>query len=391
MTQVIILSVVLFAFSILFSRRRWYAPSVLLCGVWMVSLVAYAWIDHGMNPLKPEIIAVISYWMVGFCVASWAIQSIYIKPVFQEINSCVTALDIYYYFTLVTLPVMIIEVAMVLLNSGGNPFSALRDANVAETNGIRTTGFFVIFWLVSYIMELQVASRENLKRVIVLFIINLFYAFISMGKMNFMVLFLSTAIILSQRKTINIKHLAIGIVCLAMLFVGVQKIRGSYSTPQHFVALYMTSSIGNLNMNVVPKSAENTGENTFRLYYAIKSKIDDGKTQVIDPVLDFHTVKVGKFRMYSNTYTSIYPFYKDFGKVGVWVFSVLLGLIFGYLFKTAEDGSQFALVLYAIWASIIVMQFIGDTFFTVLSQNIQYLIAVLIPYIVSWKHKKTLA
>ena len=60
MTQVIILSVVLFAFSILFSRRRWYAPSVLLCGVWMVSLVAYAWIDHGMNPLKPEIIAVIS-------------------------------------------------------------------------------------------------------------------------------------------------------------------------------------------------------------------------------------------------------------------------------------------------------------------------------------------
>jgi oligosaccharide repeat unit polymerase len=286
---------------------------------------------------------------------------------------------------------MIIEVAMVLLNSGGNPFSALRDANVAETNGIRTTGFFVIFWLVSYIMELQVTSRENLKRVIVLFIINLFYAFISMGKMNFMVLFLSTAIILSQRKTINIKHLAIGIVCLAMLFVGVQKIRGSYSTPQHFVALYMTSSIGNLNMNVVPKSAENTGENTFRLYYAIKSKIDDGKTQVIDPVLDFHTVKVGKFRMYSNTYTSIYPFYKDFGKVGVWVFSVLLGLIFGYLFKTAEDGSQFALVLYAIWASIIVMQFIGDTFFTVLSQNTQYLIAVLIPYIVSWKHKKTLA
>ena len=313
MTQVIILSVVLFAFSILFSRRRWYAPSVLLCGVWMVSLVAYAWIDHGMHPLKPEIIAVISYWMVGFCVASWAIQSIYIKPVFKEVNSCVTARDIYYYFTLVTLPVMIIEVAMVLLNSGGNPFSALRDANVAETNGIRTTGFFVIFWLVSYIMELQVASRENLKRVIVLFIINLFYAFISMGKMNFMVLFLSTAIILSQRKTINIKHLAIGIVCLAMLFVGVQKIRGSYSTPQHFVALYMTSSIGNLNMNVTPKSAENTGENTFRLYYAIKSKIDDEKTQVIDPVLDFHTVKVGKFRMYSNTYTSIYPFYKDFG------------------------------------------------------------------------------
>ena len=30
-----------------------------------------------------------------------------------------------------------------------------------------------------------------------------------------------------------------------------------------------------------------------------------------------------------------------------------------------------------------VMQFIGDTFFTVLSQNIQYLIATVIPYIIS--------
>jgi hypothetical protein len=63
----------------------------------------------------------------------------------------------------------------------------------------------------------------------------------------------------------------------------------------------------------------------------------------------------------------------------------------GYLFKTAEDGSQFALVLYAILASTIVMQFIGDTFFMVLSQNLQYLIAALIPYIVSWKNKKTIA
>jgi uncharacterized membrane protein YwzB len=145
MTQLIILIVVLFAFSILFSRRRWYAPAVLLCGVWLVSLVAYAWIDHGLHPLKSDIVKIISYWLVGFCIATWAMQSVYIKPLFKDVYSSTTARDIYYYLTLCTLPVMIVEVILVVMHSGGNPFSALRDANVAGMNGIRTTDFLCCF------------------------------------------------------------------------------------------------------------------------------------------------------------------------------------------------------------------------------------------------------
>lgn len=383
MTQLIILIVVLFAFSILFSRRRWYAPAVLLCGVWLVSLVAYAWIDHGLHPLKSDIVKIISYWLVGFCIATWAMQSVYIKPLFKDVYSSTTARDIYYYLTLCTLPVMIVEVILVVMHSGGNPFSALRDANVAGMNGIRTTGFFVLFWMVSYIMELQVLSKQNIRRVILLFMVNLFYAFISMGKMNFMILFLATAIILTEQKMIRYGQLIVGVAMLLVLFIGIQKIRGSYTTPKHFTALYMTSSLGNLNTHVQPQSAQTPAENTFRLYYAVKAKLNGGRTQVVDPILDFKRVEVGEFVYGSNTYTALYPYYKDFGKTGVCVFSILLGLIFGYLFKTAEDGSQCALVLYAILAGTIVMQFIGDTFFTVLSQNIQYLIATVIPYIIS--------
>jgi oligosaccharide repeat unit polymerase len=237
--------------------------------------------------------------------------------------------------------------------------------------------------MVSYIMELQVVSKENIRRVILLFAINLFYAFISMGKMNFMILFLSSAIILTQRKIVKLWHLAIGVVVLLFLFVGIQTIRGSYTTPKHFAALYLTSSLGNFNTNLKPESAEQPGENTFRLYYAVKSAFDGGRTQPVDPVLDFKRVDVGEFVYGSNTYTTLYPFYKDFGQTGVIVFAVILGLIFGYLFKTSEDGSDFSLVLYAILAGTIVMQFIGDTFFTVLSQNIQYLVAALLPFIIS--------
>lgn len=382
MTTLIIICAVLFAGSVLFARHRWYAPTVLATGVWLVSLIAYAWIDHGLHPLTPETCKMVTYWLVFFCVPAWCVQSVYIKPVFKDVRTNVTARDIYYYFSLCTLPLMIVAVMMVLTRSGGNPFSALRDANVAETNGIRTTGFFVIFWMVSYIMELHVVSKENLGRVILLFIINLFYAFISMGKMNFMILFLASAIILTRRKIVKLWHLVIGGVVLLFLFVGIQTIRGSYTTPKHFTALYLTSSLGNFNTNLQPESAAHFGENTFRLYYAVKYALD-GRTAPVDPVLDFKRVDVGEFTYGSNTYTTLYPFYKDFGQTGVMVFAVILGLLFGYLFKTSEDGSDFSLVLYAILAGTIVMQFIGDTFFTVLSQNIQYLIAALLPFIIS--------
>ena len=154
------------------------------------------------------------------------------------------------------------------------------------------------------------------------------------------------------------------------------------------MALYFTSSLGNFNSNVQAQSSENSGENTFRLFYAMKSQLDGGRTKVVNPILDFKHVEVGDFAFGSNTYTALYPFYKDFGKQGVIVFAVLLGLLFGYLFKTSEDGSSLALVLYAIFSGTIVMQIIGDTFFTLLSQNIQYVIIGLIAFMVKGQEIK---
>lgn len=374
---------ILLLLSLLFSRGRWYAPTNLMTAVWMVSLIGYACVDSGQHPLNTNTIWAVALWLIVFCIAAWSMQSVYIKPTFLNVKSSVPARDIYYYLTLCTIPIMILWVSVIIARAGGNPFSALRDANVTEVRGIRTAAFFVLFWMVSYIMELQVVSRENIRRVIVLFIANFFYAFVSMGKMNFMILFLATAIILTERKIIRTWHLIIAFFVLLVFFVGVQKMRGSYTNPRHFTALYLTTSLANLDQNVEPSTAELPAENSCRLFYAIKSSLDGGETPVVDPILEFQWVKIGDLKYYSNTYTTVYPFYKDFGLIGVVGFAFMLGLIFGYLFKTAEDGSQFSLVLYAILAGTVVMQFIGDTFFMVLSQNLQYLFAALLPYIIS--------
>ena len=387
MNNLIIIVSVLTVGSWIFARRRWYAPSVLATGAWLAAIVAYTLIDRGMHPLKPEIITALTVWITGFTVATWVAQSLYLKPMLKDITPSVPVRDLYYYFSLATLPVMAWAVLMIVRHTGGNPFSALRDANVrANDQGIRTTGFFVIFWMVSYIMELRVLSKENRRRVIVLFLVNLFYVVISMGKMNLMILCLSTIIILSEKQIVKLKHLFIVVPVLLAMMLVLQNVRGALTSSDKigdFASIYICSSIVNLNKNVEPKSAEQPCENTFRLYYAVKKKLDGGKTKVVDPVLEFQWLQISDKWYASNTYTALYPFYKDFGLAGVWVFSIFLGLLFGILFKLAEDGSICALVLYAILAGCILMQIIGDTVFTVLSQNIQYLIAVLIPFVMS--------
>ena len=370
-----------------FARRRWYAPAVLLTGVWLLAMIAYMLLDGGKHPLREDTIHAIIVWVTAFSVTTWCVQSFYWKPLLKDITPSLPIRDIYFYFTLATLPIMIWMVMTIVRTTGGNPFSALRDANVRENDqGIRTTAFFVVFWMVSYIMELRVASKDNRWRIALLFLVNLFYAVISLGKMNMMILFLSTAIILSERHIVKLKHLLIAVPLLLVLMLGLQYARGSlksFDKLDSFVAMYVGTSIGNLNTNVKPMSAEQPGENTFRLYYAVKRAVDGGETKVVDPILKFEPVQIGKVWYGSNTYTALYPFYKDFGIAGVWVFSIFLGLLFGLLFKLAEDGSECALVLYAILAGCIPMQILGDTFFTVLSQNIQYLIAVLIPFVLS--------
>ena len=386
MTKLLIIVAILCLGSWLFARRRWYAPSVMMTAVWLFTLVAYLFLDRGFHPLKPEIIEALIVWITGFTVTTWIVQSIYLKPLFKDVIPSTPVRDLYYYFTLATLPIMIWAVVMIVRHTGGNPFSALRDANIrANDQGIRTTGFFVIFWMVSYIMELRVMSKTNRGRIIVLFLINLFYVVISMGKMNLMILILSTVIILSEKNIVKLKHLFVIVPVLVGLMLVLQTARGSLPSKSRlgvFFTVYVGSSLSNLNANVEPKTAEQPGENTFRLFYAVKHKID-GKTKVVDPVLDYSYAPIATKKYRSNTYTALYPFYKDFGMTGVWIFSIVLGLLFGSLFKLSEDGSICALVLYAILAGCIPMQMMGDTVFTVLSQNIQYLIAVLIPFIMS--------
>ena len=70
----------------------------------------------------------------------------------------------------------------------------------------------------------------------------------------------------------------------------------------------------------------------------------------------------------------MYPFYKDFGKAGVGIFGIVLGIFYGFLFRKAQKGSKYYLVIYAYVSNMILMQYTGDVVFTGLASLVKYLI-----------------
>ena len=98
----------------------------------------------------------------------------------------------------------------------------------------------------------------------------------------------------------------------------------------------------------------------------------------VDTLLKFVYVGVG-----TNTYTVLYPFYKDFGIAGISFFAILLGLILGYIYNKAEHGDVLFIVIYAFFLTEVIMQYGAEMFFTNLSLNLKRVIIALIPFLIS--------
>lgn len=387
MIYVCILFFILLVISYIASNETIFAPAVIVSGIWFVCIFLYLTLDHGLYLVTNKFLIAISIWVLCFCFFSLLAHSLSVPTPFKDVKPSKVARDIYFYFSLITLPVLIYDI-YVLLHSGLGPniFMILRNANVNgfEKHGIeRTSSFFVIFWFVSYILELQSLTKSNRLRIFVLFLMNVFYAFITMGKSSFLSIFIASMIILFYQNKIKLRTIVISVGLLFFVFLGIQTIRSSSNNNQvkskEFVSLYLLAAMPGFE-TLEPSSSTNFGENTFRFIYAVNYKLHISSIEPKSALQEFVYVPEA-----TNVYTVLFPYYKDFGLTGVIIFASLLGFLFGYIFKMSQKKDIYALTLYSLLAICLVLQFMNDVFFLTFSQNLQYFIIAFIPFYIS-KH-----
>ena len=381
--MIYILSIIfflIFVVSFFLSNKKLYAPAVIVSALWTVALLLFIFFDHDLNQLHKTFLPAILIWVVSFSFFSLLAQSLNFNSPFKSVLPSKAARDIYFYFSIATLPFLIMNVQKIL-STGFNEhsFNALRQANVEGT----TAAFFVSFWLISFVLELFCLSNDNRWRVVFLFLINLFYAVVSLGKTNFLTLFAVTFIILWHKKIIKMKAIILGSGILFAIFVIIQILRSNENYTfelNDFISMYFLSGMPAFE-TVLPNSSHHFGENTFRFFYALSYEFGFSKIEPVDPVLQF--IKVPTI---TNTYTVLYPFYKDFGYPGIAFFSSIMGFFYGWIFKKMQLKDFYFMTLYAVLSVGLMIQFMNETIFTLFSQNLQYIIIALFPFIISKYH-----
>ena len=361
--------------------RTLVSPYVLTSGVWTIILLAYLISSPSFYYVENRFVPAILIWVTFYGLSSLFTEKLFSSRLRKHkiINEKIWKL-----LLVISVSVTLIACYTNIKEALTNPeffFISLRSMNTGldETIEKETTiwSYFLAAATILYLAEL-IRYPEKKKIFILLLLVNLLFSFVTMAKSMFAQLFFCTAIILAIQKRIKLKQMILPIAVLSFVMVIIQLLRtvpGSedFSTAG-FVDAYLFSGMIAFDHSNIHITGD--GSHTFRLFYAIAHVFDD-RISVVNPILEYATIS--NTGAITNVYTGLYPFYADYGMLGVFIFSIIYGSFAGFLYSHSRYSHP-ALILYSIFATFSLLLFFGDFFLTNLSLFLQYVFYSMILY-----------
>lgn len=371
----------------LITSNRILAPTTIISSIWLFIILAYWVYPHGYYPLKGQFYTAISLWVFFFGLFAMLRQSISVSKRHTEPPTKLIR-DIYFIIALITFPISVFKIYSAIQEFGisSNIFAGLRDIALGSIQGMDeglSNNYFATLWLVAYAIELLHYNKKNLYRILILLVINIAWAFLIMAKISFLLIFFVSLSILFFKDVIRPKviFISLGVIFLFFTFVQVIRTTGAESKDDlryDFFSLYVLSGVPAFE-KVAPSSSQHYGESTFRFFYKVAEKIGIVDVEAADSLQEFTNVGVKK-KSNTNIYTTMYPFYKDFGYWGIVIFAMLTGLLYGYLYKAVVTEVYPSIIVYSIMMTSLFIQFMSENTFTAFSFLIQIIIFSYLPY-----------
>lgn len=364
--------------------RDLFAPCVAGPGIWAAIIAMYYIVPNNYFPICHDFPLSLSLWLVGFFIASvWVAGKTPLSTsVNKEPNKLV--LRTYVVITITAIPLMSFMLLWkAFTEEPETMFRYLRVMAVGFDDNIQPPDFGPLVYAngVAYITLLFVMLYFKNKWVIgsVLFM-NFLSAFVAMAKISFLTVLFTLMYVGYSRGLFKLKHMTYAFILFMVLCFFMQVAREGDGGDQVGIAdtlsLYTTSAMVCFDYYAVPCSSLNFGEHVFRFFYAVGHSLG----------LCAEPAKILSDFVYipemANTYSVLYPFYIDFGNVGVLLFSLLYGAFYGFLYKKSLGGNKMLLILYAIFFILLLLEFFAEQIFTNLSMTIQYVVFAVIPFMI---------
>lgn len=362
-----------------------FSPEVLVTGIWLFIITLYYLLPHNLYAIDGKFIPCILIWVLGFFISSSIAYSLtgYGKIVVKK-NEQVYKWEMI--FAAVATLIIGMECIRLALTSDYF-FLYLRSLNTGLDDDIQSDinpllGYLRSAMIVVYLIELINSNPDNKRRRIIFFILNILTCFVTMAKSQLFLVVFSTVVILYRKKMIKIRQLVIvALVCFGV-FTLMQLLRTQDSsdfTMLNFLAIYILS--GSVAFDEFNPAVFNDGSNVFRFFVALINRLGLSNIAANETILEYTTIGPDSI---TNVYTLLFPYFVDYGYIGVMVFSVVNGALCGYFYKKSKN-SEPALIMYAMLSYTIVFGFLGEILFANLSTFLQYAIYAYIPYYLRFK------
>lgn len=364
-------------------KSIWH-PAILCMSSWIFILVLYLFTNHPLYPLSNKFYISFSLWIFPFTIVSLLIGNMHFKIPSLLKSNTYNGVVIDFLYPLLLLSFLIIDYQYYSLVGGSlDPFNELRGITLEGTRTVFPTYavIFMYFSIPAQITLLLFILKYGLfsKKTIVLLLFTLSSVLISATKGTIVVFTFSLIYLLYKKKQISYMKVCICILSL-FSFIFIITLMRNMNNEVDYKDLffgYILSPLPAFDMlvNGIVNWGDKSvfGSETFVFFRRLLSTLG---------LIEFQDVRVAdnwvNVPVRTNVYTVMSSFYMDFGNVGIFLFSILYGSIYGLIYNYSKKNVLLFIILYASWAPFLVLQFFSDYFFFTLSIQIQRLFALIL-------------
>lgn len=359
-------------------------PLFIMPFIWGVFLFLYTVIPHGLYDLQSQFLAALLLWVLFFLLGAYAVSlknsntNSFIDNNFSLYNKQI--FNVFFYLVIIFSPLVIIALVTEAMKVGFEYFFLkLRMINTGiDDDDTFTLGpLAYVFNFTNVVLLLFTFYKDkvsNIKYYLVL-IFAVLLGLITLARTSLVVLFLSIFVILYLKRKLKKWHYLAGAMVFFVFIVLITFLRSlheSNSTGNNELLIYLFAGMPAFDqVNYIAQ--EQFGIYTFRFFYALLNSFG-GNYIVEKTILPYSMVPE-----LTNVYTVMFPFYKDFGYLGLIIFGFMYGILTKFTFNSAVKGNNFAILFYSMIFPVLLLQFFGEYLFSNLSTYLQYVIILLIP------------
>lgn len=259
---------------------------------------------------------------------------------------------------IITIAFFVLTVVQGLQGGYGNFLMNLRLSFIFKTNFLLQPFFFLFtfIWPLFLYEGLVFSNKKNIKALIFFLLV---YTLASGGKFGILMTVSAVLLIFHQRKLIKKKHLVyVGVLsATAIIIMGIFREHNEDSAIGYIYA----PSVAFQELQYESASIH-FGHESLRFFYSAFKSL--GLSEVAPPEDFYEYVNVPQM---INVFTSMRPFYVDFGSYGVLIGGGLFGFFFTYCYRGYQNKELFGSVLYYGFAFAIVSAVFADLLFLNLS------------------------